>query len=240
MKVCIIAIAKNENKYIQEWIDWHLGLGVDNVFICDNNDVDGEKMVVRGEKVNVLNYRGVRGVQTKAYTECFVKYREGYDWLIFIDVDEFIVMEDGISIKEFLSRFNGVDIIRLCWKVFTGDSILNKGGVVERFKTKLNTIENCWGKSIISGKMKYVGGYLKGHGYFDNPDLIVVSACGDPVSNKDMFICSPPVYKRAWINHYPTKTLNEFLEQKFNRGGPNGNDRKYHSMDYFHRYNLPN
>ncbi len=32
-----------ENHYIREWIEYYLNLGVDKIFLYDNNDINGEK-----------------------------------------------------------------------------------------------------------------------------------------------------------------------------------------------------
>ena len=42
MKTTIVAIAKRENKYIREWIEYYLKLGFDNIVLYDNNDKDDE------------------------------------------------------------------------------------------------------------------------------------------------------------------------------------------------------
>ncbi len=36
MKTAIIAIARNENPYIRELAEHHLGIGFDKIFVCDN------------------------------------------------------------------------------------------------------------------------------------------------------------------------------------------------------------
>ena len=41
-KFLLIVIIKNENLYIREFIEHYFFLGIDNIIICDNNDLDGE------------------------------------------------------------------------------------------------------------------------------------------------------------------------------------------------------
>lgn len=36
--IAVIACAKQEELYICEWIEWNINIGVDHIFICDNND----------------------------------------------------------------------------------------------------------------------------------------------------------------------------------------------------------
>lgn len=39
-KTAILSLAKNENWYINDWVDYHVGLGFDRIFIYDNNDIE--------------------------------------------------------------------------------------------------------------------------------------------------------------------------------------------------------
>ena len=43
MQSCIVAIAKNEELYLEEWVKYHFNLGFDKIFICDNNDLDNNR-----------------------------------------------------------------------------------------------------------------------------------------------------------------------------------------------------
>ena len=41
-KVLLCTIAKNENKYIEEFVQHYRNMKVDNIFIYDNNEIEGE------------------------------------------------------------------------------------------------------------------------------------------------------------------------------------------------------
>ena len=41
--MCICTLGKKENKYIREYIGHYKALGVDKIFLYDNNDIDDEK-----------------------------------------------------------------------------------------------------------------------------------------------------------------------------------------------------
>lgn len=38
MKVAICVIARLENNYLREWVEYYLKLGVDTIFLGDNNE----------------------------------------------------------------------------------------------------------------------------------------------------------------------------------------------------------
>ena len=42
MKSAVCAVARNENAYLLEWIDYHLNLGFDKIFLYDNNDPEDD------------------------------------------------------------------------------------------------------------------------------------------------------------------------------------------------------
>ena len=72
-KVIVVMIVKNEMRYLREFVDYHLGLGFDQIVIGDNNDVDGERYddlladLISEDKVKIINLRGLQGFQKKFY-----------------------------------------------------------------------------------------------------------------------------------------------------------------------------
>ena len=121
-KCAICVVVKNENKYLKEFCEYHLLLGFDHIFVYDNNDIDGEnpKDVLTLDCITVINCRGQKNCQHKVYNECYKKYGNIFDWIAFIDCDEFIKLQHKKSIKSFLLQdfFRYVDGIHLHWKVF--------------------------------------------------------------------------------------------------------------------------
>ena len=116
IKVCICTLGKNENKYIKEFLDYYKQIGVDKIFLYDNNDIGYKNEsfdeiiseYIKDGFVNVINYKGEKYPQFKIYTDCYRKNNKIYDWLIFFDIDEFINLENYKSIKDFLNeeKFN--------------------------------------------------------------------------------------------------------------------------------------
>ena len=91
----ICAIAKNENLYINDWVNWHLDLGFDKIYLYDNNDIDTQYVgdfIEQKDKVEIFDIRGKHetGLQIKCYNEFYNSHL--FDWCAFIDIDEFIVL----------------------------------------------------------------------------------------------------------------------------------------------------
>lgn len=225
MKVAIIAIAKNENLYINEWINYHLNLGFDNIIICDNDDELILPQIIKDDRVIVEDYTNVIGVQPIAYSEMFVKYRNNYDWILFIDIDEFLFLEKHNNVKEFVSGFSDdVDVIRLNWKHYTDSDKLDvKDGnynVLGRFPTEIHVYFDFYAKSMIRTKInvKDEDIHVTSHGIFDR-ELRCYDALGNKC-NSGRYVKNI-IHETAWINHYKTKTIGEYIRQKYFRGGPN-------------------
>ena len=64
---------------------------------------------------------------------------QGFDWVIFLDVDEFLVLKKHANIKEFLRDYGNlpgsVEAIAVNWMLFgdNGHKEMTEGGVLERF-----------------------------------------------------------------------------------------------------------
>jgi hypothetical protein len=71
-----------------------------------------------------------------------------------------------------------------------------------------------------------------------SPSLKVVNVKGEPVKQ---YPTMQPVYTGAWVNHYHTKSAEEFVE-KVRRGFPNGDkyteDYRRKAIDYFFAINV--
>lgn len=236
LNVALIAIAKHEDKYIKEWLEYHLKLGFDTIIVADNDD----ELVLSGysgDNVIIEDYTGVEGVQPRAYTNLFKKYRKTYDWIFFCDIDEFLVIEDGRDVKAFLSSYpEGTDVIRLNCKHFTDndelDVIDGNYNVFDRFKTPVPMPEHDrYVKSFINTGIKLPMPYIFGHGIYDKR-LHAVDALGNRCPNDQQKI-DRIVHQVAWVNHYRTKTIGEYMAQKYARGGANRNPRRYANWESY-------
>ncbi len=108
MNVSLCLIIKNENSYLQEWLDYHILLGVDHFWIYDNES----SIRVRETVAEYINSGWVTvhsingsGVQLFAYDHCLQTYGQTSRWIGFIDTDEFIVLHGANNLPEFLQQY---------------------------------------------------------------------------------------------------------------------------------------
>lgn len=238
MRVGIIAIAKNEQLYIDEWVNHHLSLGFDNIIIADNDDEFILPGIVKDPRVKHENYCGANGVQPLAYRGLFKKYQKDFDWLFFCDIDEFVMLDGFNAIQEFLQGFD-CDEVRISCKHFTDGDMLDADGdyrVVGRFTEPIAVDEDRFVKSFINTRVNIRHRMIFGHGIYDDT-LEGRDALGnkcDTVGHRLQYV----VHKVCWLNHYRTKTIGEYIQQKYNRGGANRNPERYSNWEsYFFKTN---
>jgi hypothetical protein len=143
--VAIVAIAKNENAYIREWIDAHTKLGVSKFYIYDNGSTPPLADVLENPSstpmCHVIPFPG-RNMQLLAYTHFIttVMPNAPEDWFAFIDCDEFVCPVKHATIPEFLDEYGrlGLGSIGLQWRMFGCNGHVcppASGGVVANYTT---------------------------------------------------------------------------------------------------------
>lgn len=90
----LCCIAKDEDEYLKEWVDYHSLIGVEHFYIYDNCSRISiaqtlAQEVARG-LVTVIYTPGTSR-QMIAYAHCLFEYGKASRWIGFVDVDEFIV-----------------------------------------------------------------------------------------------------------------------------------------------------
>jgi hypothetical protein len=207
MKVALVCIAKDEDEYIKEWIDYHKKLGFDNIFVFENN----WRCKVQDEIVTTIEFDG-EVKQIPAYNTFIDRFRYDYDWVAFIDVDEFVVLKKHENIKEFLKEYDSVENgIAINWVLFGNnehDEPSEKWSVLERF-TKREIIPNSHIKTFL--KLKRFGVKMVNPHHpnvmLNDTNLSEIIGPFNIKGNIDV----------AQINHYFCKTLPEF-RKKIKRG----------------------
>ena len=95
--VAIVAIARNEGLYINNWIEYHRRIGISHFYIYDNS-FDGETHLDNSisssnmEVTTIIPYYNRKSAQRKAYNEAYLEYGGIHDYMLFIDIDEFLTL----------------------------------------------------------------------------------------------------------------------------------------------------
>ena len=156
MSVCLVTPAKNEEKYIDEWICYNLQIGFDHIYIYDNNEDPATLHKVLCNKSYMehvtINHLPIDTPQFVAYNHWKQHYSHRHMAVAFFDVDEFLVLHEHPNVKSWVEEFlypNG-GCLCVSW-VFFGDNGqlgYTSDPVTQRF-TKRARVPDIHVKSVV-------------------------------------------------------------------------------------------
>ena len=236
-------MGKKENLYIKEFVDYYIKLGIDKIFIYDDNEPNTEKIFdIVGNLKQIKIYENIKNrikKQSQAFNDCYKNNRNDYDWFLMIDMDEFLVIINN-TLKNYLSNpiFNKCDFIKFHW-VFPSDNNLlyyDNRSLFERFKPPYT--KSIFIKSIIKGginKLKY-----SVHSPRESPERnITCNNVGKKIKYKKLNFESIDQIniEKAYIIHFKFKSTEEFI-RKYKRGYKNwfGNRTKWWENENIIKY----
>jgi Domain of unknown function. len=225
----IVAIAKNEQDYIKEWIAFHKVQGVEKIILYNNDSTDNMveeiKPFIDDDYVIYHEIHGTKQ-QLNAYNDALKNYSKLFKYLAFIDCDEFLFpVNDNETVLSVIEKTMKMDRnaggICVNWVMFgsSGHKTKPNGLLIDNFlwRSKLPGIGARWIKTIC------------------NPDLVIrfnhphypkykrgiynITPKGD----RCMKWCNPITeYVGLRINHYFTKSKAQWIERrKFDAMCPN-------------------
>ena len=138
--VTACAVFRNEGPFLQEWVAWHRHMGVTRFVLYDNESVDGGGALPLGPDVIVRPASGLR-TQLGVYRDCLDTVEAGVEWVVFLDLDEFLYDPAGRTLAEVLppreARHDGQPVTRVWvpWRMFgwTPHSRHPAGGVLRNY-----------------------------------------------------------------------------------------------------------
>ena len=104
----IACMAKNEGRFLKEWIEYHRIVGVERFYFYDNESSDNTKEILDPYiQDGIVIYRYVVGrvMLSPVYQDAILKARGQSRWLAIVDLDEFIVPKEKDSVPEFLKDY---------------------------------------------------------------------------------------------------------------------------------------
>lgn len=220
--IAIVTICKNEADYILEWIAYHKICGIKHIYLYDNGSTDDTiekiKSIFNDDFVTVTNFPGNK-MQYAAYNNALKRYGNNYKYMAFIDCDEFIMPQKKgslieRSLDEIIDSNSEIGGVGINWCVFGSSGLKNKTKqlLLEKFLHRgdtVNGIGNACIKSIVIPER--VSMFNHPHypvykiGYYGvNLDGEIIDGC----------YSTPKVSSPIRINHYFTKSLEEWIERR--------------------------
>ena len=147
--LAVVAIFKDEGRYLKEWLDYHLLAGVEHFYLYNNDSTDNYEEVlapyIEKNLVTLTDFPG-KMMQYPAYNDAINKYRFDCRYMAFIDIDEFIFPKSNRSIvevvDEILSGIPNAAGLAINWQMFgsNGQETADYSrGVLERFTRRADS-----------------------------------------------------------------------------------------------------
>ena len=226
IKVAVCTMAKLENLYVEEFVEYYVKLGVDHIFIYDDNDPNTERIIDAIDdkyKPKVTTYENIKGKiknQADAFTNCYHTNMKEYDWFLMIDMDEFLFIVND-TLKNYLSKeiYNKCDFIKFNWATANDNNLIyyDSRPSLERFKPPYR--KEVFVKTIVRSNIPEL------HYWVHSPDYspkrnVTCNSNGDlmDISNRiNIEENFNKTFDKAFLIHFRYKTAEEFVK-KYKRG----------------------
>lgn len=236
-ELAIAAVFKDEAANLEEWLQFHSGVGVDHFILYNNNSSDDFRKVlepwVGAGRVTLVNWP--RGHQRAAYNHVIRKFRGRCRWIAFIDLDEFLYSPSDRHLTAALRDCESRAVIFVYWILFgsSGHDTRPDGYVLDAYTQCLDAraaARDSFDHRLDGAPENYVTGWAKDGKSIVNPRKVKYM---NPHRPRTMFSgdvldenlkapltrgeASSLSFLQFRINHYWAKSRQE-LVQKLSKG----------------------
>lgn len=254
MSIALVAVAKLEEKYLIEWVQYYLYIGFDMIYLYENNkEPIYAELLQEFPNVKVIHFPSdgtpVRSTQFYVLEDFCAKYKNNHTWMAHFDIDEFLVLKKHGTIHEFCQEYLGNEEggIVVPWTHFgnNGRETYDNEPVTSRFTKRedMTLTKTAFVKSIACTSC--IKEYIDWH--------IPTLSQGSMKTTDGHILKKREIDKRSitvdviQLNHYFCKTKEEFKVKKLrgevgvpithpSKFGKSDRGRYHPSM--FDRYNL--
>ena len=230
---CFCSVARLENLYVRDLMSYYMGIGFKKFIFGDNNLPNKEKLsdiikdYINNGTADIIDIFGSSISQAEFFQNIYEKYKTKCAWISFFDFDEYLRIYPGdnktTSINEYLSNpvFDKCESIGINWLIYSDNNLLfyDNRTVLERFTSpSYNDVDNKFVKSIIRGNLNKKLFSPGTSSHVPEKRVIICNSEGKRLKYHDRFSVKPPLFKNAYLMHYNTKTVEEYIK-KIRRGG---------------------
>lgn len=244
-KICVVSIFKNEAHIIAEWLNHYIKNGVDIFYLIDNGSTDNymyilDKYIKTGKVILIKDT--IKHQQVNLYNKYFLNVAKKCDWVIVVDLDEFMFSRRGFNtIKDYLNSLNNtVNQIFIPWKMFGSSGHINQPkSVIKNFnlRIKYNKAGTIKGKYIVRGSK-----LIRFNIHYSD----INTNSGNITSDNNTIKLNEPIVKISeqilfnsslHLNHYSIQSLDFFKTVKMTRGdNVNASSDNIRDINYFNAY----
>lgn len=219
----IVSISKNEGTYIIEWIEFHRMVGAEKFYFYDNESEDNTAEILKPYiDAGIVEYTLIKGKaqQLVAYNDAINKHKNDCRWMAFLDMDEYLMPTDSskklgdITSELVYKAGKGAAGVGVNWAIFgtSGFKRKPKGLVTENYTQRAENTYfiNIHIKTICNPRL--VKDYISPHyPFYIRGGYSIREAWGNRIYG---WGASDIVYKNLRINHYVTKSEEEYAKKR--------------------------
>ena len=206
MKNAICAIFKDEAPYLREWVHFHRLQGFERFHLYNNESSDDwmpEVFDLISQGIVTIHDWPGKAQQIPAYKDFIQKCKKEYNlyqWVAFIDIDEYLYCRSGATVSSLLRDYRNYAAVEAGWIMFgtSGHKTRPKGLTIDNYtmRSELNFEENTKHVKSIVRPARVVN-------FRDPHQMDVFGSTAKPADLK--------------INHYWCRSEEDFAH-KYNRG----------------------
>jgi hypothetical protein len=247
----ICSVFKNESKFLVEWIEFHKMIGVDHIFLYDNNSDDDYMNYISNyidEGYITLKIWKKKHAQMQVYEDCYRTNSNSTNWLALLDIDEFICLHEQTNIKSWIKKFSAYPAVHVCWQMFGTNGRL----IPSKEKLLIEQYTHGWpklygvGKIFLNTNKIFTPIKFYNHYIFNYFNLFLFKLKVPMINEHKKFIFFPelentPKRNSIQLNHYWSKSYEDYIK-KINRGSAHSerNTEIKRKIEFFDFHELKN
>jgi len=160
-KVVLFTNARNE-KNMREWAAHHLLIGFDLIIIFDHKSIIPLKSVFHNfdKRVKIIRCNLNNPVKLKLMNKAvgIAKLIQA-DWFIYLDADEFIILNNYNGVKQMLNKFSFAHSLSINWLMFGTSHIIKEpsGLIIENYVKSQENLDQHVKTFVRPNEVKYAG-----------------------------------------------------------------------------------
>ena len=216
----ILAIVKNQNDFIQEFVEFYKLQGVDHFYFYDNeSNIPLKKVLSNSLDICTINEIHGDTQQINAYNDFLKNYKNATEWVAVFDIDEFVFAKKHGTLKEFILANSFIDCISINWVIFGNGKHINKpthGLLIENYLySEGKQHQNVKSITKTSAIRKFTHPHFPKLKWFKKH----TNAAGNKMKGSEN---KEPTTHIIQLNHYFTKSLEEYQLKLNSRRADNG------------------
>ena len=197
--------------YVRHWVDYHLAIGFDHIYMYDNES--DEPIRCKNERVTLKIWPGAHG-QIGAFKDGFARAKEdGAEWVAFLDDDEYLVIPDK-TVPELLQALPvctpGLSFNWLNFGTAGKFGPAADGDVFANYTKHYRKDDELHKHVKTISRVRDVADIVNPHFCVYHGSVKAVDMEGRVVQGA---FTDSPVHTGGWINHYYTRSRCDYLRK---------------------------